>query len=59
MTTSSMEHGVELVVAVDLGQQALEGAAGGGVDHRRHPPQRVQEVLADVAVVGGAPSLAL
>ncbi|MFL5793523.1 MAG: hypothetical protein ACJ77H_05865 [Actinomycetota bacterium] len=26
MTTSSMEHGVELVVAVDLGQQALEGA---------------------------------
>jgi hypothetical protein len=25
MTTSSMEHGVELVVAVDLGQQALEG----------------------------------
>jgi hypothetical protein len=27
MTTSSMEHGVELVVAVDLGQQAPEGAA--------------------------------
>jgi hypothetical protein len=47
-----MEHGVELVVAVDLGQQAQ-------LDHRRHPPQRVQEVLADVAVVGGVPSLAL
>jgi hypothetical protein len=47
-----VEQGAELVVAVDLGQQALEGAAGGGVDHARHPTEQVEEVLAHVAVVG-------
>ena len=47
-----VEQGAELVVAVDLGEQALEEAAGGGVDHRRHPAQQVQQVLAHVAVVG-------
>src|SRR3712207_6929929 len=35
-----------------LGEQALEGAAGGGVDHGRHPPEQLQQVLADLAVVG-------
>jgi hypothetical protein len=47
-----VEQGLELVVAVGHGQQALEGAAGGGVEQGRHPPEQLQQVLADVAVVG-------
>jgi hypothetical protein len=42
----------ERVVPVDLPQQALEGAAGRGVDHRRHLAEQVEEVVAHVAVVG-------